>query len=297
MSKYCFLESRRAQLVWEIVLCIVGRFLFAVSVNVMITPLHLYSVGFSGIAQLLRSFCLSVLHFRTLPGVDLTGIIFCILNIPVLFLAWFGIGKMFFKKTLFITVISSFFMTVIPVPSAPIMDDTLTVCIIGGITAGFGAGLALRAGGSGGGQDVVGVYLAKKYPNMSVGIVSIVVSMIVYLACLIYFNVQVLIYSFIYSTITSITLDKVHYQNIKIRVEIDTSVQDMRNFLCAHLNRNVMRIDEVGDGERCYSRVVVVITKAEQRKMLRLVRSLDPDAFIVMDEHVSVVGQFSKPIE
>ena len=67
--------------------------------------------------------------------------------------------------------------------------------------------------------------------------------------------------------------------------------------LFADLYRNVIRIDEVGDGEWFYSRVVVVITKAYQRKMLRLVRSLDPDAFIVMDEHVSVVGQFSKPIE
>lgn len=297
MGKYSFLESRRLQFAWEIILCILGRLLFAVSVNVMITPLHLYSVGFSGIAQLIRSFCLSVLHLKTIPGLDLTGIIFCILNIPVLFLAWFGIGKMFFKKTLFITVVSSFFMTVIPVPSVPFMDDTLTVCIIGGMTAGFGAGLALRAGGSGGGQDVIGVYLAKKYPNMSVGIVSIVVSVIVYMACLIYFDVQVLIYSFIYSTITSITLDKVHYQNIKIRVEIDTSVQDMRSLLCTHLNRNVMCIAETGDGERPYNRLMVVITKAEQRKLLRLVHSMDSDAFIIMDEHVSVVGRFSKPIE
>lgn len=53
-----------------------------------------------------------------------------------------------------------------PVPSGPIIEDPLTACILGGIIAGFGSGLTLRNGGSAGGTDILGMYFAKKYPDV-----------------------------------------------------------------------------------------------------------------------------------
>jgi len=288
--------NQTRKLIKEIVLCAFGRFLFAVSVNIFITPLDLYSVGFTGLAQLLRTFCVNVLGIQAPAGMDLTGILFYLLSIPTFFLAWFCIGKAFFWKTLFVTTISSFFMIIVPIPDAPILDDVLTMCIVGGILAGSGAGLALRAGGSGGGQDVIGVYLARKYPNMSVGICSFAISLFIYACCIIYFDLRTLIYSFIYSTITSMSVDKVHYQNIKVLVEIDTTCPELRNRLAYFLNRNVMMNVEVGDKDVQYYHLKVVITKLEEKKLISLVRETDPNAFLVMGEDVLVSGQFTKPI-
>lgn len=287
---------QRKKLIKELILCAFGRFLFAVSVNMIITPLALYSVGFTGLAQLIRTFCLNVLGIQAPPGLDLTGIFFYILSVPTFFLAWFGVGKAFFWKTMFVTTISSFFMMIVPVPEVPILDDVLTLCIVGGILGGAGAGLALRAGGSGGGQDVLGVYLARKYPNMSVGIVSFSISLFIYACCIIYFDLHTLIYSFIYSTITSMSLDKVHYQNIKVLVEIDTSRPELRERLAYSLNRNVMMNAEIGDGDVQYYHLKVVITKSEEKKLIALVHEMDPDAFLVMGEDVLVSGQFTKPV-
>ena len=290
------LRNKWASLAWEVFLCVLGRFLFSFSVNVLIAPLNLYSVGFTGIAQLLRTFCISVLHIQTPAGVDLTGIIFWLLNIPILILAWFGIGRRFFCKTLFIIVVSSLFMTLLPVPTTPLLDDTLTVCILGGVIAGLGAGLALSAGGSGGGQHVIGVYLSKKNPNMSVGVVSIAISLLVYAACIIYFDLQVLVYSLIYSTVTSISLDRVHYQNIKIKVEIETGEPKLRELLSRELNRNVMAVEETGDDKAAHYRLELVITKTEKQAMLRAVHAIDPEAFVIMNENIQVNGRFEKPI-
>lgn len=290
------LRNKWGSLAWEVFLCVLGRFLFSFSVNVLIAPLNLYSVGFTGIAQLLRTFCISVLHIQTPAGVDLTGIIFWLLNIPVLILAWFGIGRRFFCKTLFIIVVSSLFMTLLPVPTKPLLDDTLTVCILGGVIAGLGAGLALSAGGSGGGQDVIGVYLSKKNPNMSVGVVSIAISLLVYAACIIYFDLQVLVYSLIYSTVTSISLDRVHYQNIKIKVEIETGEPKLRELLSRELNRNVMAVEETGDDKAAHYRLELVITKTEKQAMLCAVHAIDPEAFVIMNENIQVNGRFEKPI-
>ena len=288
--------NQTKKLAKEVFLCAFGRFLFAVSVNLIITPLNLYSVGFTGLAQLLRTFCVSVLGIQAPSGMDLTGVFFYLLSVPSFFLAWSSMGKVFFWKTVFITTISSLFMLIIPIPEAPLLDDPLTLCIIGGILAGGGAGLTLRAGGSGGGQDVIAIYLARKYPNMSVGIVSFAISLFIYACCIIYFDFRTLIYSFIYSTMTSMSVDKVHYQNIKVLVEIDTSLPDLQERLASVLNRHVMMHSQIGDSGEQYYHLRVVITKLEEKRLLSLVRSADPDAFLVMGEDVLVSGQFTKPI-
>jgi len=44
--------------------CISGALLFSFSMNVFLVPLHIYSAGFLGIAQLLRDLLLHILPYR-----------------------------------------------------------------------------------------------------------------------------------------------------------------------------------------------------------------------------------------
>ena len=55
-----------------------GNILFAVGVNMIITPMNLYSSGFTGISMLLRLLLVDFLHFPQIPGVDYLGIIYYI---------------------------------------------------------------------------------------------------------------------------------------------------------------------------------------------------------------------------
>jgi uncharacterized membrane-anchored protein YitT (DUF2179 family) len=64
---------------------------------------------------------------------------------------------------------ASAFLAIIPVPAVPIVDDRILASVVGGLGSGVGAGLVLRAGSSQGGQDVIGVCLAKTHPNFKVG--------------------------------------------------------------------------------------------------------------------------------
>ena len=98
------------------------------------------------------------------------------------------------------------------------------------------------------------------------GILSLVFSCVIYLACLIYFQIDVLIYSIFYSTITSISLDQVHDQNVKGLTELQTTKTDLRDALASALNRNVLAFSGVGDGQLPYTRLTVVITTFEQKK-------------------------------
>ena len=128
---------------------VAGSFIFALGVNVLITPLGLYNGGFMGIAQLLRTFVVQVMHVPVPGGLDLSGLIYFIMNIPLFYLGYRVLGRQFAVKTLITVAIQSIFLMIIPIPATPVIDDYLTSCIIGGIVAGTGTGLVLRGRSSG----------------------------------------------------------------------------------------------------------------------------------------------------
>ena len=81
-----------------------GGVLFAAGVNLFITPLDLYNGGFMGIAQLIRTLLTSVFHL-SFGQTDIAGIVYFLINLPLLYLAWQKMGKGFFARTVF-TVMS-----------------------------------------------------------------------------------------------------------------------------------------------------------------------------------------------
>lgn len=76
-------------------LIIFGSFLYAVGMNVFIAPLDLFSGGGVGLSQLLAMFLERKIQIE---GINLYGIINMLLNIPLLILAFRGIGKSFLLK-------------------------------------------------------------------------------------------------------------------------------------------------------------------------------------------------------
>ena len=71
----------------RVALVIGGNLLFAVGINMIITPMNLYSSGFTGMSMLIRMFLIDVLHVPQIPGIDYLGIIYYLLNSPLFVLA------------------------------------------------------------------------------------------------------------------------------------------------------------------------------------------------------------------
>ncbi len=74
-----------------------GGVLFAAGVNLFITPLDLYNGGFMGIAQLIRTLLTSVFHL-SFGQTDIAGIVYFLINLPLLYLAWQKMGKGFLAE-------------------------------------------------------------------------------------------------------------------------------------------------------------------------------------------------------
>lgn len=288
-------DSRKKREVIQMLWAIGGSLLFAIGVNVIITPLGLYNGGFLGTAQLIRTFLVGYLKLDFLGQFDLAGVIYFLINVPLLYLAWKNMGRHFFMKTLITVIIQTAVLVFIPIPRKPIIDDYLTGCIIGGLMAGTGTGMVLRGGSSAGGQDIVGILCTRKYPKFSVGKISLMMNFAVYGVCLLLFDIEIVIYSLIYATVTALAVDRVHIQNINMSVMIFTKKQGVSQAIMEETKRGVT----TWKGEGAYTHemsdvLYVMISKYEVNQIKRIVQSIDPKAFMIFNEGSSVVGNFEK---
>jgi len=279
----------------RILMIVTGNLTYAMGVNLMINPLHLYSGGFTGIAQLLRLFLLEVLHLPQIPGVDYMGIIYFALNIPLFFMAYKVMGRKFCITTLISIAMASAFLGIIPVPSVPIVDDRILAASVGGLGSGFGAGLVLRAGSSQGGQDVIGVCLAKTHPNFKVGTIGIIISVCIYTICLFIYDIPTVLYSIIFAVVTGIAINRVHVQNIKQECMIFTKKPGLSYAIMNELGRGVTAWSGEGvyTGEDTHV-LVTVISKYEEPHLRELIAQHDEHAFMIMTDNTRVVGNFQK---
>lgn len=261
-------------------------------------PIGLYSGGFTGIAQLIKLFLTEIVGLKVSEQVDLTGIIFWCINIPLFGLGYTSIGKKFLYRTLIAVSIQSVLLAVIPAPSGPLVDDILLNCIIGGALSGFGVGVTLRAGGSGGGLDIVGMYCTKKYPDFSVGKLSILINLLIYGIAAYRYDLSVAAYSMVFCIASGIVVDRVHYQNIKVSAFIVTDNKNIGTIINQKIGRGVTSWN--GWGEYSHKDEIihmVVVNKFELQTLKKLVYQEDPDAFVQVISPNMVIGNFEKRLE
>lgn len=279
------------RLLWALL----GATLYAGSINIFIIPCKLYNSGLMGFCQLFSTFLSGFLKLP-LGNIDLTGIIYYLINIPIFFLSFNKIGKRFFIKTLCCVTWITLTMSLIPIPSRPILlGDTLGNSIIGGLIAGLGVGIMLKMGSSGGGMDIIGMLLIKVRKNFSVGKVNLFVNIILYAICLLLFDVPTVIYSLIYASVYSLAMDKAHDQNINVEVTIITKkdCQPLSSAVFHQLNRGITIWNSTGAYTKEESKVLyILLSKYEVRQLRQLVKEFDPEAFMVVNEGVKVNGNY-----
>ena len=274
---------------------VIGGFLFALSVNLFIVPIDLYSGGVIGLAQIIRTLLSTYAHIQIPDNLDIAGMINFAINIPLFIIAYRSISRKFFLKTLICVIVQTVSFTIILIPKAPVVDDILASCIIGGLLGGFGIGLALRSSGSGGGLDILGVLFTKKFANFSVGRLSLIVNAFVYLLCAVLFDVQTAIYSIIYMACFSLVVDKTHYQNINMSCMIFSKNDQIQNDILKETGRGVTFWKGAGAYTKTDTYIMMtVISKYEINQLKKIIERNDPNAFVIFNEGMSVSGNFEK---
>ena len=287
--------EKKKHMLYRVALVIGGNLLFAVGINRIITPMNLYSSGFTGISMLLRMLIVDVLNIPEPAGISYLGIIYWIVNMPLFYLAYKSLGKEFCITTAVSIGIASACMSLVPVAKTPVFDDYLTAVLVGGIISGTGAGLVLKGGTSGGGQDIIGVAMSKTHPNFSVGKISIAINTLVYGVCFFLFDIQTVVYSMIFAVINGLALDYQHTQNINVQVMIFTKKEGITNKVINEVKRGLTYWNGAGGytDEDTYI-LMTMVTKYELPRLIEIVKSIDPDAFVMVNEGTKIYGRFEK---
>ena len=274
---------------------LLGAVIHAAAINLFVVPQGFYSGGLYGVCQVIRT--LLVQQFGLVTPVDLAGVLYLLLNIPLLILAWRSFGRPFVIRMTVCTAVDSIALALIPSPAVPIVADPLSACLIGGICSGFACGLILTCGCSTGGLDVLGLYLSKKGSRFTVGKFSISFNAVLYAACALIFSLHTALYSVIYTVFSSLFLDRAHQQNISVQMLIFTKnkSEEMRAFIIERLSRGVT----LWKGRGGYTNepldvLCVCLNKYEILTTQQMLREVDSNAFFIVQEGVQVGGHFER---
>lgn len=133
----------------RIITIIIGSLLVSVAYNLFLIPHEILSSGLSGIAIMLGL----ITPFNT-------GILNFLLNLPLLILGVFKLGKRFILYTILSVVVISVGLYIIPIKQ--ISTEPILSSLFGGVITGLGIGLIFRVSGSSGGFDILAMLLNKK---------------------------------------------------------------------------------------------------------------------------------------
>lgn len=276
--------------------CIAGAFLYAAGINLFVVPAALYTGGVMGICQVIRTLLAEFLHLQ-FSAFDIAGVIYYLINIPIFIVAFTKIGRKFLTKTVISVTAMTLFLSLVPVTM--VVEDVMAACVVGGIISGAGSGIMLRMGSSGGGMDIVGVLLTRWKQDFSVGKVGLLVNLALYGTCAFLFDLDIVVYSVIYAAVYSVAMDKVHTQNINVEVHVitkaDTTALEKEVF--QELGRGVTKWSTLGAYTYDRSHILyIMLSKYEVGRLKTIVHKYDANAFIVVNEGVSVIGHYLKKL-
>jgi len=274
----------------NVLLIVAGSIMYAGSLNIFMNPLNLYASGFPGLSQVIRT-----IFFSNITGIDPAGVINLCLNIPLFLLAWKSMSKKMVVGTAVSVLVQTLTLSLLRQPSLPLLDDKLACIVIAGLGGGIGCGVILTNGGSGGGLDLLGVYVSQKIKGFSVGLLNIGFNILLYTFMAIRFDLSTALYSVIFVVIFSIIIDRWHYQNIELELMIFSHHPEVKDMIMKKYVRGVTCWDGIGAYTNKSTNVIVtVVAKSEVEEIKKDIITIDPQAFIIVHEGTTVTGGYEK---
>lgn len=269
----------------DYLLIALGMIMYAVGWTVFLLPNNLPSGAVPGIA--------SVVYWATGFPVQYT---YLIINFALLLLALKILGLKFCLKTIFAVGVLTFATPVLQhfITGSLISDQPFMACVLGASFCGGGIGVAFSANGSTGGTDIIAAII-NKYRDITLGRVILICDVIIISSS--YFVLhdwEKVVYGYVVLFISSFVLDQVvnsARQSVQFFI-ISRKYDEIGKRINKDLHRGVTFIDGVG----CYTNnnvkmMFVLAKKRESNTIFRLIKDIDPNAFVSQSAVIGVFGE------
>ncbi len=269
----------------NLALVILGSIIMGIGYSLFLIPHHFVPGGVSGIAMIVN-------YFTRLP----LGVLIMVLNIPVFIIGFKIMGRKYALRSLLGMVISSmlidFFSQVVSLKSAT--DDPILAAIYGGFMLGVGLGLVFRGRASTGGSDILGQIL-NRWTGMSVGIGIMLIDFFIISASGVAFKqLEAPLYGYIVLFISSKVIDMIleGWNYTKLVYITSTKTEEIQDFILNTLDRGGTALKSRTlylnrEGET----IMTVIHRKQLAELKQYVKSVDPGAFVIINDTYAVLGK------
>ena len=264
-------------------LIIVGTMLMSISTANFLLPNKLSTGGFSGIATI-------IYYLLKYPA----GNVIIILNVPLLFIAFFRINKGLFFKSIVGTIILSLGIDFF-IKFGNVTHDRFLACVCGGIIMGCGTAIILKAGASTGGTDLLAYIIRsfnKKYRSSR--LILIADTIIIAMNMILFKEIEIGLYSVIAIYLMGKMIDIVFegFYFTKIMIIISDKYEEISTEIGDKVKRGTTGIYSKG----MYSgneKVILfcVASRKEIAEIKEIIRRIDSTAFIVTTDAIETLGR------
>ena len=221
------------------------------------------------------------------------GVFLIVLNLPFIIMAFQKFGKMFVFLMFYGVIMRSGFAEIFLEQNYVFTHDTLLAALFGGIVLGAGVGIVLKSNASLDGTEILAIKLAKKQP-FSVGEIIMFFNIFIFTLAGFVYGPDKAMYSaltyFIAYRVIDIVLQGLN--EAKSVFVISAKYDEIGKELMKHLDKSVTYLNAEGGYSGAKSKMIYcVITKIEIQKTKEIVNSIDPMAFIAIENVHDVDGK------
>lgn len=173
-------------------------------------------------------------------------------------------------------------------------EQKWVACVIGGLAEGLGLAFVFLAGGSTGGTDIVASSV-NKYKDISLGRALLITDLTIITSSLfIIHDIEVLVISYMTLIISMTFLDFV-VNSTRQSVQF-TIISEHYDEIAQRVSEEIERGVTILNGQGWYSKearqvLLIMARKNESRDIFRLIRQIDPRAFVTMSNVEGVFGE------
>ena len=264
-----------------------GSLIFAIGVALFLDPLSIAPGGLSGVSIILH----------TLLPLE-TGMIYLLLNIPMLLMGLRHFGRDFLCGTLFSTVVISLATDAIAAHTRGlplITSQEVLASMVGSACTALGAGIIFRCGCTTGGMDVVVKVLRTRFPHIKSGVFTTITdAAVVLLSAVVFRNPEKALIASIGIIIYGFVLDQVLYRTDEATMLFIVSKENRRiaRRLLSEVNIGATFLPATGAYSGQSREILLCVAhKRLYAKVRQIIREEDPAAFTMITSASEVYGE------
>jgi uncharacterized membrane-anchored protein YitT (DUF2179 family) len=262
-----------------------GLLLNALGWQAFLIPAKITGGGITGVSSL-------IFYASGFP----VGISYLVINSILVIVGIKHLGKSFGVKTIYATLVLSLFLSLLGnIIDGPIVsEENFMAAVIGGILAGAGVGIVFSQGGSTGGTDIIAM-MVNKYRNISPGKIILYLDVVIISSSFfIFYSIEKIVYGYVTMAVTAYAIDMV-LTGAKRTVQMfifSRKHQEIADRVGNEIGRGITILDGKGWYSQKESKILLILVrKPESFRIMRIIKEIDPEAFISTANVMGVYGQ------